>query len=536
LRTIGRKLADITGVMNPTGFLYTVDGGTIDWMYGKLGVPAYTFEIGPTSGSCGDFFPAYGCQDGIDGMPRNFWAEMGPSFLYANKIAGSPYKTAYGPDTVALLVDPSVVPAGLPVNLSGTVIDQRYLSDPLVPITAAEYFIDAPGIDGSGQAMSPADGAWGGTNEGVIAVVDTSGLTEGQHYILVHGMNSNGFWGPFTAIFLDVTTPTYGVMLTPETDSGQADPGTNVTYTLQVLNVGQNEDTYDINVDSQWVFSVPPTIGPIPVGGNASFDLEVTIPADANNGEADVATVTVESQASPGVLDSSQLTTTANYYALTLLPLAKEGSGNPGDQVYYVLHLTNTGNTTDTFDLESSSIWAVTLQGSVGPMAPGVTEDINVTVDVPAGASPGESDVATITATSQGDNSKATSSSLTTSVTTVYSFQVVPLEDTLIGHGRGTTVEYSVQVTNTGNITDTYNIHISPGGWPVDAPLEVGPIARNGSTTVTITVHIPFNIAMGDSNDTTLIIISQGSSIGHQVFLHTNTFWHSSFLPLSQKH
>ena len=301
LMTIGRKLADLTGVMNPTGFLYTVDGGTIDWMYGKLGIPAYTFEIGPTYGSCGDFFPAYGCQDGIDGMPRNFWAEMRPSFLYANKIAGSPYKTAYGPDTQGLSVNPTSVPAGVPVELSGTVLDQRYSSDPLVPVTAAEYFIDAPGVDGTGIAMSPTDGAWGGTTESVEVVADTSGLLEGQHYILVHGMNQNGYWGPFTAIFLNITTPAYGVMVTPEIDSAQADPGTTVTYSLQVNNVGLNDDTYDISVNSLWEFTAPPTIGPILAGDNASFDLQVTIPADANNGESDLATVSVESQTNPDV-------------------------------------------------------------------------------------------------------------------------------------------------------------------------------------------------------------------------------------------
>jgi PKD repeat protein len=35
-------------------------------------------------------------------------------------------------------------------------------------------------------------------------VVDTHGLGEGQHYILVHGKNINGFWGPFTAVFFSI--------------------------------------------------------------------------------------------------------------------------------------------------------------------------------------------------------------------------------------------------------------------------------------------------------------------------------------------
>ena len=538
LYKIGSKLADITDIMLPTGFLYTVDGGTIDWMYGKLGIPAYTYEIGPTYGSCGDFFPPYGCQDGIDGMPRDFWAEMGPSFVYANKIAGSPYKTSYGPDTKSLLVNPTTVPAGVPAILSGTVLDQRYAGDPLVPVTAAEYFIDAPGVDGTGTSLSPTDGVWGSTTEAVEGAVDTTGLLEGQHYILVHGMNQNGFWGPFTAVFLYITTPAYGVMLTPETDSTQSDPGIIVTYSLQVNNVGLNNDIYDISVDSLWESTAPSEIGPILAGDSTTFDVQVTIPLDANNGETDIATVTVSSQTDSNIQDSSELTTTANLYKLSLSPSTDEGSGNPGEQVGYTLHLTNLGNTADSYDLNSTSIWMVTVTASAGPLEPETSVDIDVLVDVPLGAAPGDADVATITATSQGNNAANMSSTLTTSVTAMFSFQAVPVEDTLVGHGRGTNVEFTILVTNTGNITDSYDILIepNPNGWPVDAPEEVGPLADGERTTVTITVHVPFEIAMGDHNDTVLRFISQGAHRGHEITLHTDTVWYSNFLPLSQRH
>ena len=209
LATIGRKLADITGVMAPTGGIgYLVDGASDDWVYGKLGVAAFTYEIGPDYGSCWGFFPPYGCQDGIDGMPRNFWAEMKDSFIYASKIAATPYITAYGPDSQALLVTPNKVPRGLPVILTGTVLDQRYSGDTLQPVTAAEYFIDTPGADGTGFAMSPADGTWGNTSEAVEAQVDTFGVDQGLHYLLVHAKNDEGVWGPLTAVFFEISAPT----------------------------------------------------------------------------------------------------------------------------------------------------------------------------------------------------------------------------------------------------------------------------------------------------------------------------------------
>jgi uncharacterized membrane protein len=638
LQTIGRKLADITGVMNPTGFLYTVDGSSDDWVYGKLGIASFTFEIGPTFGSCGDFFPAYGCQDGIDGMPRNFWAEMGPSFVYANKIAATPYITSYGPDTQNLLATPSEVPGGMPVDLTGTVLDQRYTGDPLTPVATAEYFIDAPGADGTGIAMSPNDGAWGGTSEGVEAVVDTSGLSEGQHYILVHGMNADGIWGPFTAVFLNITTPAYGVILSPEFDTAQADPGLTVTYNLQINNIGLNSDSYDISVNSLWAYTAPSTIGPLAPGENATFDVQVTIPVEAIHGESDIATVTAISQFNSDITDSSSLTTTANFYDLILTPAAAQANGYPGGQVGYILQLTNQGNTTDTFDILATGLWTITAPGTVGPLDPGASADLNVIVDVPPTAAPGDFDTSNIAATSQGDATKTQSSTLTstavqagpfvnpasdegsgdpgtqvvytlqltnhnfladtfnlsvdagwsmdypptvgpipadgttnvqivvdvpadadggatdtavvtftssipdlppataTLVTTannVYSFQAEPFVDTLTGNGRGTTVQYTVLVTNTGNTADTYTIHVLSSDWTVVAPPSVGPVSRGESASVAITVQVPLDIVMGDFNDATLAFISQGSSIGHQVHLHTDTFWLNNFLPLS---
>jgi len=205
LRTIGRKFGFYTGY-NPSGDIYTVDGATDDWTYGKFGIASFTFEVGSTWGSCSGFFPPYGCLDGIDGMPRSFWAENKPAFLYAHKIARTPYMTAYGPDAEALAVGPAEVWQGQLLQLRATIADHRYGGDVLQPIAAAEYFLDAPGEDGTGIAMTPSDGTWGETSECVQATVDTAGLSLGRHYLLVHGRNDNGDWGPFTAVFVEVTT------------------------------------------------------------------------------------------------------------------------------------------------------------------------------------------------------------------------------------------------------------------------------------------------------------------------------------------
>lgn len=209
LMTIGRKLAVLTdNVMNPAGSIwYTVDGTTDNWVYGKLGVAAFTFEVGDYSVDCGDFFPSYDCQDGTNGASRNFWGDMKESFVYANKIARTPYLTSYGPDASNLAVDPASVPIGSPINISAIIDDLRFGIDPLKPIAGAEYFVDEEGIDGTGITMDPSDGAWGEIPEPVEGVVNTSGMDVGDHYVLVHGKNNLGDWGPFTAIFFNLSEP-----------------------------------------------------------------------------------------------------------------------------------------------------------------------------------------------------------------------------------------------------------------------------------------------------------------------------------------
>lgn len=206
LDKIGRKLAYFNG-FSPTQFMYTVDGDTHDWTYGKFGIASFLFEVGPNYGSCADFFPAFGCIDGIDGMPRDFWAEQRPAFLYLHKIANTPYMTGYGPDTQSVVASPVTVPQGAPIQLTANVADHRYGSDAKTNVAAAEYFLDVPGEDGAGTAMAASDGSFGGLTENVLATVDTSGLAVGTHYILVHGKGTNNYWGPLTAVFLDVTEP-----------------------------------------------------------------------------------------------------------------------------------------------------------------------------------------------------------------------------------------------------------------------------------------------------------------------------------------
>ncbi|MCB9101477.1 MAG: hypothetical protein H6632_18205, partial [Anaerolineales bacterium] len=104
----------------------------------------------------------------------------------------------------------------------------------------------------------------------------------------------------------------YGVSIAPATDSQTDTPGTLVSYTLDVTNDGNGPDTFDVNVTGNtWSTSAPATVGPLAAGATAQITVDVTIPAGANDGDSDVATITVTSQADNTKSASSNLTTHA---------------------------------------------------------------------------------------------------------------------------------------------------------------------------------------------------------------------------------
>ncbi|MFD4675944.1 M14 family zinc carboxypeptidase [Lentzea sp. NPDC058450] len=88
LRAMAKDMAQLAGpdwqYGQPGELLYTAGGSIDDWVYGELGVPHYTWEIGNWEGECTGFLPAYSCQDG-------HWAKVKPMLTYATKKAANPY-------------------------------------------------------------------------------------------------------------------------------------------------------------------------------------------------------------------------------------------------------------------------------------------------------------------------------------------------------------------------------------------------------------------------------------------------------------
>ncbi len=287
LRVIACKWAVASGypVGRPGEILwYSPNGTTDDWFYGDRDVASFTFEIGD------DFFePCWG-----NDFPWNLWEENLPALVHAAKVvAPDPYQTSYGPDAHTLAVSPDPVPAGTPVTLTATIEDIRLLNSYCTlaeqPVAQAEFFVDAPGSDGSGLAMVPIDGSWDEIAEEASAMVDTSSLAPGTHYLLVHGRSSAGQWGPFTAVFLTVEP---GQPCEPVTISEVLTHTEGCTVTFGAVLTGTTPYTYSWDFGPLGTSDQPtPTVG---FGSSGTYPYTLTVSNCGGTGQDSLSgTVTV---------------------------------------------------------------------------------------------------------------------------------------------------------------------------------------------------------------------------------------------------
>jgi hypothetical protein len=377
---------------------------------------------------------------------------------------------------------------------------------PFVVEGAIGNVVDIPWL-----SENPTSGSFMGTDP-VAVTFDPTGLPVGLYYAAL-GIESNDPDEPFYFVPVTMTVIDYapGVALEPPADSLSGNPGVVVQYTLDITNTGNAEDTFALTAaGNAWGVSLSITEVTLLPGASASFTVDVTIPANAQGGDMDVVTIAATSGIDPLVSDSSVLTTYANaVYGFELGPAAQDGYGDPGAVVQYTLQLTNTSNTTDTFDFTySGNLWTVALPVTSFELAAGETVDVIVNVTVPAGAQAGDFDVAQVQATSTA-TSDMLEVEVTTHANTVYAVELTPATDALTDTA-GTTVAYTLHLVNMGNITDTFTFVYAGNTWVVGMPVMSFELAAGEAVDVVVNVTIPAGAADGDFDVVTVTVTSTG--------------------------
>ena len=201
LRTFGRRMAFFNGYRpQQSNELYGTDGTTDDTMYGLLGVPSYTIELGVSFfESCTSFESST--------LPKNL-----ATLEYASRNLTAPYRYPSGPNTVSVSASSATVAAGTPVTISAILDDSQFNqsngTEATQAIASARLYVDVPPWESgaSATAMSASDGSFNATRETATATLNTTGLAAGRHLVYVQGTDASGQVGSPNAVILNITS------------------------------------------------------------------------------------------------------------------------------------------------------------------------------------------------------------------------------------------------------------------------------------------------------------------------------------------
>lgn len=103
-----------------------------------------------------------------------------------------------------------------------------------------------------------------------------------------------------------------GMEVVPPAQTGGGPAGTDVSYTLTILNSLGTDETFDVTYTSAWPIAGPTIVGPVPDGGSQDFIVTVTVPEGYNCYESDIATIDVAAQFTTPYSDTAYLTTSVD--------------------------------------------------------------------------------------------------------------------------------------------------------------------------------------------------------------------------------
>jgi len=196
-------------------------------------------------------------------------------------------------------------------------------------------------------------------------------------------------------------------------------------------------------------------------------------------------------------------------YGLALAAESAQQAGAPGTTVAYALTVRNAGYAADRYTVAvAGNDWPVRSVNILGPVNKGRNVALVVAVAVPPDAALGSADAVAVTVASENDPAQAETVTLTTTAA-VYAGVAMNTGRSSRSGAPGTQVNYSLRITNRGNVADTFNLALSQHAWPVSAPQTVGSLNPGQSADVAVLVTLPAGAAPDTAETLTASAISQ---------------------------
>ena len=238
------------------------------------------------------------------------------------------------------------------------------------------------------------------------------------------------------------------------------------TWNVAVNNLGNTKDTFSITWDNSgvpagWTLSsTPDTSGEIDWQGSSTFDMSLTVPADALAGASASFSMTATSSNSDDETASQSFVATVDqHYGVSLSADNDSKSKAPGGVADFIFNVANTGNGEDTFGImvDGPALWTPTASQSNITISAVSSGQFTVSVTIPddkdAGAESG--DIIVTVSSSDGESTANHSVSVSTSQVYDISMGHVSGSDGTVTVTQETQLQLRLNVTNNGNGVDT---------------------------------------------------------------------------------
>jgi uncharacterized membrane protein len=306
----------------------------------------------------------------------------------------------------------------------------------------------------------------------------------------------------------NVVLPIRGVSVSISPSYENGPNGTTLNYTVTVVNTGRVSDNYSLvvsdNASPSWGPTVFPTSLNVSAGSNGTATLRVTVPSNAIVGKSDTVTVKATSKTNHTVNASDSCTAQVIVIRGVSVSISPGSQSGPnGTTLNYTVTVNNTSTVLDNYSLTvaDNAGWSPSVLPATLNLSAGSSGNATLSVTVPDNAINFSEDNITVTATSQTDNTVTAENSCIAQVTTFRDVSV-SISPTPQSGLNGTTLTYTVTVTNTGNITDNYSLTVTDtAGWsPSVLPITLN-LSAGDSGDATLSVTVPSN-AIVDTSDT----------------------------------
>ncbi|MEJ2710384.1 MAG: M14 family zinc carboxypeptidase [Anaerolineales bacterium] len=90
-----------------------------------------------------------------------------------------------------------------------------------------------------------------------------------------------------------------------------------------------------------------------------------------------------------------------------------------------------------------------------------------------------------------------------------YQFELQPAQSSLRGE-LGESITHTLQITNTGRLSDTYKMHVEGSYWPVQFPTQLETVSPGAAAPLAVKVSIPLTATRGASEAVNMLVESLG--------------------------